>query len=464
MLPWTGRQGEYAISMSGAADIAAGAAAIGDALAIDAAPADYPEIIARLVLQLFLFAGSAFFSSSETALFSLSQLDLQKLRREGHPRTNTLYKLLEQPRRLIISILCGNELINVAAAANMAVILVMLFGAGRAEWINVLVMVPLLLLIGEVTPKTIAVANPVRYSTAVVAAPLLVWVRLVTPLREAVRAVSDRVATLVVGDEKAPENLLRIDEFQTLVGEAEEEGDITPAERTLVYNLLAAGTAEIVEIMTPRTRTTFIDADLPMPDVIERVRQYRHNRLPVYRMHRDNAVGFLHAEDLFGVDPYAADAPSIDELLHPLVVAPPTKKVDEMFDFFQANGAQAAIVMNEFGGVDGLVTMKDVLRFIFGHMAGPVTGQHLYREQDEDRYLVPGEMRLSDFNRLTNFGVEDPRMTTIGGVLYRHLDRLPMVGDSVRFEGLTLAVRAMDGHRIARVEAVRGDPPAAEER
>ena len=425
---------------------------------IDAAGINIVEITARLVLQLFLLAGSAFFSSSETALFSLSQLDLQKLRRDRHPRTNTLYKLLEQPRRLIISILCGNELINVAAAANMAAILVMLFGADDAKWINVLIMVPLLLLVSEVTPKTIAVANPVRYSSSVVAAPMMIWIRIVTPLRHLVRIIADRVATLIVGTEKAPENLLRIDEFQTLVSDAEEQGDITPTERTLVYNLLAAGSTEIVEIMTPRTRTCFINADLPAADVLEQVCRYRHHRLPVYRRNRDNALGFLFAEDLFGDGIQKLERDGIESLLHPLIVAPPTKKVDEMFDFFQAKGSQAAVVMNEFGGVDGLVTLKDVLRFIFGHMAGPVAGQHLYEERDQDHYVVPGEMRLSEFNRLTRFGVEDPRMTTIGGVLYRHLDRLPVLGDAVVFDGITLSVAAMDGHRITRVEAQRGGP------
>ena len=417
-----------------------------------------PEIAARLAAQVVLMLASAFFSSSETALFSLSRLDLEKLRRDRHPRANTLYGLLEQPRRLIISILCGNELINVAAAANMAAILLTLYDPARAEWINVVLMVPLLLLFGEVTPKAIAVSNPVRHSTRVVAAPLAVWVRLVTPLRVVVRFVADRVATLIVGREKAPENLLRVDEFRTLVSEAEEEGGISAAERTLVYNLLAAGTTEIVEIMTPRTQTRFIDAGWPMGEIVERVRQYRHSRLPVYRGHRDNIIGFLHAEDLLvhvaaGTDPACA---SLDELLHPAVGAPPTKKVDEMFDFFQANRAQAAVVINEFGGVDGLVTMKGVLRFIFGHLAGPVPGQHLYEERDADHYVVPGDMKLADFNNLTHFGIEDARMTTIGGVLLRHLDRLVQEGDSVQLEDVRLTALAMDGHRVARVEVSRG--------
>jgi CBS domain containing-hemolysin-like protein len=449
------------------ATVAIAAGATLDALAVGSTSWLSPEILGRLVLQGFLLIGSAFFSSSETALFSLSQLDLQKLRHDADPRTNMLYRLLEQPRRLIISVLCGNELINVAAAANMAAILVAVYGVDKAQWINVLVMVPLLLLLGEVTPKTIAVNDPVRFSTRVVAGPLNLWVWLITPLRVLIRAVSDRVATWIVGEEKAPENLLRIDEFRSLVGEAEEQGGVSATERTLLYNILAAGSTEIVEIMTPRTRASFVDGDLSLPDIMERVRLSRHRRLPVYRGDRDHILGVLNAEDFlaFTVGDQDIGHATLEELLHPVVVVPPTKLVDEMFDFFQQNRAQAAVVINEFGGVDGVVTLRDVLRFIFGRLAGQTAGQELYEERDQDSYEVPGDMKLGDFQRLTHFAINDPRMTTVGGFLYRLLDRLPQVGDSVTFEGIHMEVLTMDGHRIGSIRAARGkDEPGPGER
>ena len=142
--------------------------------------------------------------------------------------------------------------------------------------------------------------------------------------------------------------------------------------------------------------------------------------------------------------------------MHPPVVVPLTKKVDEMFDFFTANNARAAAVLNEFGGVEGFVTMKDVLTFIFGQISGDVEGQELYHERDEDSYEVDGDMKLTDFNNLSNFGIEDPRMTTIGGVAFRHLDRLPRVGDSISIEDISITVLEMDEHRIARVRVSRG--------
>ena len=416
------------------------------------------DMIARITFQLMLLFASAFFSGSETALFALSRLDLEKLRRERNPHSETLHALLDHPRRLIISILCGNELVNIAAAANMTGILVTLYGVEKAGVIAALIMIPLLLLFGEVTPKTIAVSNPIRVSTRVVARPMQHWVRLIAPLRWAIRAIADRLTTTIVGEETGRENILQVDEFRTLVEEVAREGQLDATERALIYNLLEAGDTEIVEIMRPRTQIAFLDAAMSVPEMVEEFRRSRHPRVPVYRGHRDNLVGFVHAEDVLRLVLDGADLSALtpEDIMHPPVVAPPTKLVDEMFDFFQERQVRAAVVVNEFGGVDGIITMKDVLTFIFGQISGEVTGIEHYRERDENVYEVPGDMKLNDFNNLTHFGIEDPRMTTIGGVAFRHLDRLPEVGDTVSVEGIIIRVTAMVGHRIARVKVVRG--------
>ena len=436
-----------------------------DYFTFDPALLKEPEMIARLALQLLLLAGSAFFSGSETALFSLSRLDLQRLRREDHPQSDTLHALLDQPRRLIISILCGNQLINIAAVANMTGILVTLFGHERAGVISVVVMVPLLLLVGEITPKTIAVSNPVRFSAGLIAAPMNLWLRLVAPLRWLIRGGADRVTTWIVGSEKAPENILQLDEFRTIVDEVANEGELEDTERALIYHLLDAGATEIVEIMTPRTRMSFLNAAMEPAEMVESFRAMRHPRVPVFRHHRDNLVGFLHIEDVMPlvIDKTDLSELTVEELLRPPIVVPPTKKVDEMFDFFRANNARAAVVLDEFGGVAGIVTVRDVLTFIFGHLSGEVHGQALYRERDDDVYEVPGEMKLTDFDDLSNFGLEDPRMTTIGGIAFRHLDRLPKEGDRVSVEGFEITVLEMAEQRIARVRVARGHVERHEE-
>jgi CBS domain containing-hemolysin-like protein len=275
----------------------------------------------------------------------------------------------------------------------------------------------------------------------------------VAPLRWVIRSISDRITTRIVGEEKAADNILQVDEFLTLVEQVAQEGELNATERALIYNLLEAGDTEIVEIMTPRTRTQFLSADMTVTEMFERFRAYRHPRVPVYRVHRDNLIGFLHAEDVLRivVGQVDLDTLELDDILHPPVVVPLTKKVDEMVDFFQQHSARAAAVLNEFGGVEGFITMKDVLTFIFGQISGDVTGDELYQERDDNTYEVPGEMKLTDFNNLTNFGLEDPRMTTIGGVAFRDLDRLPQVGDRVTVEGVMIQIQEMDAHRIARV-------------
>jgi CBS domain containing-hemolysin-like protein len=260
-----------------------------------------------------------------------------------------------------------------------------------------------------------------------------------------------------VGESTDPENLLRIDEFRTLVEEVAREGELNATERVLIHNLLDASDTEVVEIMTPRTRMFFINESTPVPEAIERFRSGRHSRVPVFSGHRDNLVGFIHAEDIVRVVLGEMDQRllSMEDIVHPPVVVPPTKKVDEMFDYFQNRNCRAAVVLNEFGGVAGFVTIADVLNFIFGQIAGRVAGEELHSERDQEAYEVPGDMKLADFDRLTNFGIEDTRMTTIGGVAFRHLDRLPQVGDTVCVDDIRIEVLEMDAHRIAKVRVER---------
>ena len=434
-------------------------------LAFDTALLQDTEIILRLVLQAMLLMASAFFSSSETALFSLSRLELRELRRSRHPRADTLFALLEQPRKLIISILCGNEIINVAAAANMTAILLHLYSSETVVLLNIFIMVPLLLLFGEVTPKTIAVTHPVRISTAIIAKPMSAWLRLVAPFRWFVRLLSERVTTLLVGREKIPENILNPDEFRSLVDEVVAAGELHATERILIDNLLSAGTTEVVEIMIPRTRSAFLDADLSLPEMVDRVRELRHRRIPAYRGNRDHLVGMIHAENLMRMALEDVDFSTLQpaDVLQPVIMVPPTKKVDEMFEFFLQHNAQAAVVLNEFGGIDGLVTLKRVINYIFGHAGGDEPLQDVFNEPVPGVFEVEGSLKLTDFNTITNFGIADNRMTTISGVVLRHLDRLPAVGDEVTVEGVQLQVLAVEGHRIARLRAMHaaGTPAAA---
>ena len=422
------------------------------------------ELTLRCIFQLILLAASAFFSGSETALFSLSRIDLQKLRYKRESHSESIHAMLDEPRRLIISILCGNELVNIASAANMTAILLLLFSGENIGWINILIMVPLLLLIGEVTPKTIAVSFPVKFATRFTARFLPRWILFITPLREGVRLLADHITTIIVGDIVDRENILQPDELKTLLEEGEETGVIDATERVLIDNILEAAETEISRIMTPSTRIRFLDADLPVAELIEKFREYRHSRLPLYHGHWDNVIGFLHSEDILKLVRGGGDLSQVtlDMIRKPAHFVPPTKKVDEMFDYFQQNNTRIAIILSEYGEVLGIVSMQDVLSFIFGEISGRMEGQEFYQEEDENSYTVPGDMRLSDFYNLTNFDINDPVMTTIGGVAFRLFDRLPKVDDKTNYEGYEFIVKEVKRLRISRIEVrkilVNGKP------
>ena len=179
----------------------------------------------------------------------------------------------------------------------------------------------------------------------------------------------------------------------------------------------------------------------------------------MFKTHRDNLVGFVHAEDILRLvlDDEDLSDYTPEDIMHPPVVVPLTKKVDEMFDFFQVNKVRAAACLNEFGGVEGFITMRGVLSFIFGDVSGGSRATAgYYEERDYNVYEVPGDMKLNDFDNLTNFGIEDPRMTTIGGYAFRLLDRLPQEGDRVESEDIMIQIMEMDDHRIARVRVAKG--------
>jgi len=211
--------------------------------------------------------------------------------------------------------------------------------------------------------------------------------------------------------------------------------------------------------MTPRTKMAFLNVDMGVSEMIEKFIAIEHPRVPVFKTHRDNLVGFVHAEDIMRLvlDEKDLGKYEPEDIMHPPVVVPLTKKVDEMFEFFQFNQVRAAACLNEFGGVEGFITMRDVLSFIFGDISGGSKATvHYYEEKDNNDYVVPGDMRLNDFDNLTNFGIEDPRMTTIAGYAFRLLDRLPREGDIVEDEDIIIQILEMDSHRISKVRVAKG--------
>lgn len=413
-----------------------------------------PEMIARLVLQVVLFAMSAYFSMSETGLFSLRESDLREVELRNPGQARRLRNLLDQPRQLIVSILCGNELINIAATINLAGIMLVLLGSPeQAALANLLVMAPLLLVLGEITPKTLAVTKPRTMATRVIEPLMTPWVRIVAPLRAVVRVVADRVTDLLIGEDRTPENILGTDELRTLLQDVEKQGLLAAPERRMITNLMQASEVTVREIMVPRPQVAFIDGDLPVPEILARFRELRHRRVPVYRGRRDVIIGMLRDYKVAKlVQSTPVDQITLADLLSKPMFVPETQTVSELAERFKTGDHHAAIVINEFGGVEGLTSMDDV----FGYLT---QGRAIYLSaHGEIEEPEPGAMRCDGLTPVRTLikrtalpMPELPGVFTVGGLILAMRNALPAAGDTVSANGLTFRVEAMDGLKVDRV-------------
>lgn len=425
------------------------------------------EIVIRMIAQVILLTMSAFFSASEVALFSLSRLDLRKLRSTRHPTAEPIHNMLHEPRNLIISILAGNETVNIASSANMAAILLMFFTEDETRWINLFVMVPLLLLCGEVTPKTFAITFPTMFATKVTGRILPHWIAFVTPVRIAVRTVADRLTTFVVGRPTKKENILHTDEFRTLVEEGEATGALDRREKLLIDNMLEASETEVIQIMTPATRMHFLESEKPLPQLLADFARYQHPHMPVARGNRYNIIGFLEADDIQRLLRAKADVSrlKITDIMRPAHFVPPSKKIDEMFDYFNSHNTWAAIVLGEYGEIYGIVTIADVLGFIFGGLSEKIGSLGFTAKADDSGektvFTVSGDMNLEQFNDWSHIEIDLPdslMTTTIGGYVFELFDRLPEVGESVEEDGVEFKVVEMDNLRVKTLQVCRVKP------
>lgn len=423
-------------------------------MSVNWAALEDPVIIGRLILQVVLFMASATFSMSETALFSLRESDVDRLEEKNAAKAGRVRALLDEPRQLIVSILCGNELVNIAATINLTGILLVLLGNPEAAGVvNAVVMVPLLLIFSEITPKTLAVTMPVPLVSRIVEPVLTVWVKLVMPLRYVVRQVAERVTNLIIGEHRDERNILGADEFQTFLRAVEKDGVVSAGERRLINNLIDAGSAPVTEIMVPRPQVSFIDATLPVPDMIERFRRLRHRRVPIYRETRDNIVGMLKEERVLEVvSRMPRGAITLEDLAEPPTLVPTACRIWELAEFFKRGDHHAVLLVNEFGGIEGLVSADDV----FGYLT---RGRGVYLEPhteidevEEGVFRCRGLTPIGTISEATGIPIgTDAGMTTVGGLVMALLNRVAEEGDEVSHAGYTFRVLGMKKLLVGKV-------------
>ncbi|MDQ1329773.1 MAG: HlyC/CorC family transporter [Thermodesulfobacteriota bacterium] len=319
-----------------------------------------------IILLLLIFSG--FFSGSETALFSLSSIQRERFKRAGNRKSLLINKLLSRPRKLIITILIGNDMVNIAASV-IATSLFVSYSKDQGQWIAMAVMTPMTLIFAEVIPKTLALTYNERIAPFV-STPLYFFSQLILPIRFVFYNISLLISKISGFEKRNVTSIIMEDEFRALVDESHESGEINRAERDLIHNIFEFSDTHAFEIMTPLNEIFSLSEDMTIEKAVKEVHQSRFLRIPVYRDSIDNIVGILYTKDLLKIDitKYSKEVNTIRKICRKPFFVNENIKTDDLFHILKRKRIHIAICVNKQGKITGLLTMDDLLGELFGEI------------------------------------------------------------------------------------------------
>jgi len=407
------------------------------------------ENLWRLATLLLLLLLSGFFSGSETALLALDRLRVKFLQQKGRPGAAQLAQLLERPDRLLGGILVGNNLVNIAASVVATGFFVSQYG-DRGELLTILVLTPVLLILSEVCPKTYAAQHPEKTSFFVLR-PILLVLWILSP----VIYVVTRISGLLTGFFHRGEienDFLSEDEIRAIIEAGEESGVVAAEQRRMLHGVFDLSETRVRDVMLPRTEMVGVEVGSSFAVVLETLRAARHSRFPVYSESLDNIVGVIHSKDILG---YIGkeDVFSLKDLCRKPHFVPESNRIALLLQSFRKRKEHLSIVVDEYGGVEGLVTLEDVVEEIVGE----IHDEHDIEEADfrplgPKRFLVDGAVSLRILNRRFQLNLPEEHVTTLAGLLMQQMGKIPVEGDFCEIDDIRFGVRQMDERRIETVE------------
>jgi putative hemolysin len=420
----------------------------------------------RLILDALVLVGllalSALLAGAEAAYFSLNRHGTAGLDSEDRAFPPILSRLLAKPHDLLIAILVGITLVNIAASALATAVATSLFG-DRGVGVAIAVMIFLIVVFGEVLPMTLAVEEPLRFGLlATRPVQALAW--LLTPIRKLLGAFTALVTTAVAREE-TPQTAITEAELRTLVEVGHREGVVERSEREMIHGVFELGDTTVADIMTPRTDIFGIDVAWPPDRILAEVRAHPHTRIPVYEGSLDNIVGLLSTRELLAYYQGLPPDFSLRALLILPYFVPQTKRAAALLREFQAKKLQTAIVVDEYGGTAGLVTLEDILEEVVGEIRDEFEAvEPLAHVIDERTYRVAAKMAVADFNAVSGLSIPDEHFDTVGGWVLDLFGRVPHRGETIERDGIRVTVEKVHRTRILEVlvKLPAPPPPASE--
>jgi len=396
---------------------------------------------------------SAFFSASETALMAISKIDARHMVEQNIKGAKLLTRLLDDPNKMLGSILVGNNLVNISASSIATVIAIDLF-KGNASTLGVGiatgVMTLLILIFGEITPKSLSSAHTHKMAILVVK-PISFIVFLLNPIVKILMGITRLIIRMFGGNADGSKPFITADELRTIVTVSHEEGVLEYEEKKMIYNIFDFGDSYAKDVMIPRTDMIAIDINATYEHILTLYKEEHFSRMPVYQESQDNIIGILYIKDLIiqSFDPVHFKASSF---LRDVYFVHEFKRIDELFKEMRTQKVGIAIVLDEYGGTSGLVTMEDLIEEI----VGDIDDEYDITEDDilkvgPAEYLVDATSRISEVNEYLCLDIMSQEFDSIGGFVIGLLDRFPTEGEQVMYDNLTFIVEETSNNRINKL-------------
>lgn len=409
-----------------------------------------PSGAMQIIILVILLLLSAFFSSAETCLTTVNKIRMRSLAEDGNKRAKVVLRITENSGKLLSAILIGNNIVNLSASSLTTTIAYKLGGSAVA--IATALITVLILIFGEITPKTIASTHAEKLAL-LYAYPIRFVMWIITPISFILNAISRVIFFILRIDPNAKTDVMTEDEIRTIVDESHESGVIEEEEREMINNVFDLGEAKAKEVMVPRVNVVFADVESTYKELIEIFRENKFTRLPVYEETTDNIIGILNMKDLLLFD--NTQDFYVRNILREAYFTYEHKSIDELLVEMRENSINIAIVLDEYGETAGLITLEDILEEIVGEIRDEYDENEedeLFKEITPYEFVVEGSMSLDDLNDRLELELDSEDFDSVGGIMIENLERIPEEGDEVTTEnGIRMVVDSLSKNRVEKV-------------
>ncbi len=409
------------------------------------------SILPRSILLVLLLFGSAFFSACEAAFFSLSRVQLNDLKDKMGRKGRRVYHLMEKPRELLITIYIGNELVNIACSVVVTSISISILGnVGISLAIGVGTL--LLLIFGEVIPKSLSLQSAVTYALWA-STPLKIFSNAVQPVRRFFMKIAEKLISAIgFASLNVNESAITDEEFKAMVQVGEGEGVIDSEESTLIHNVIAFGETSAGDVMTPKIDMFSLSISDTYQDILPKIIENFFSRVPVFDQDGETVVGILYTKDLNRFKQLPPDKFNLKGILHPPYSVPASKKIKELLEEFRKRKQHMAIVLDEYGSVSGLVTLEDLAEELVGEIDSEMRDEESPLVKiKENKYRLTASLPISDFNNNFEEGLPYDEHGSVGGFVFGLFGRVPRSGETVPYNSYEFRVEKMKGPRILKL-------------